>query len=146
MSDTPDTPEGNPGEPMPDFKAAIHRGEFDDKTAPKAAPAAAADTQQDFCVFLVTKAPKSVDELTAKLAEVTKAVVETGKRGSLTYTVTIRPASKDGMADMLLIEDKVSATVPKAARDPLAVMWADEAGGLLDHPSNQQTFDFGSSK
>lgn len=128
MSDTPE----HPDEIAPAVASA----------PPAAAQKASTATDQDFAVFLVTRAPKTVDDLTAGLAEVVRAVVETGKKGRLTYTVEIAPASKDGMADMLMISDKVDVAAPKLARDPIAVMWADDSGQLLGAPANQTSFDF----
>lgn len=95
----------------------------------------------DFAVFLAKRAPKVVRELTELLAQVTAAVKETGKKGSLTYTLVLEPASKDGPDDMLKIGDQVKAVVPKPKREPLAVMWAGKDGQLLDHPGAQTMLD-----
>lgn len=58
---------------------------------------------------------QTVDELGEHVQGLVEAVRETGRKGSLTYTVVIAPASK-GDVNTLLLEDNISVKTPKTAR------------------------------
>lgn len=67
-------------------------------------------------------------ELSDALAEVTAAVLETGKAGSVTVTLKIKPAGK-GDASMVFVTDTVATKVPRADRAE-TLFFADSAGNL----------------
>jgi hypothetical protein len=65
-------------------------------------------------------------ELSEVLAEVTSAVLEHEKVGSLTLKVTVAP-TKDGRT--VFVTDEVKSTIPKADRGG-SIMFADADGNL----------------
>ncbi len=58
---------------------------------------------------------QSVEDLTVHLVSLVMAVRETGRAGKLTYTLTVKPASK-GNVDTLLLEDQITTKEPKLER------------------------------
>lgn len=69
-----------------------------------------------------------IDELGEELAELVQAVRETGRRGELTFTLTVRPASK-GNVDVLALEDSVKVKRPKPERGT-SIVYAQPDGSL----------------
>lgn len=102
-----------------------------------AATAATPDTTSpdDFLVFLAQDAPVSLAELSAGLAELSAAVMETGKGGKIQYTIEIKPAK--GVNDMVLITDTVKRQIPQAARDAIGMRFVHKGGVLSEYPQNQ---------
>lgn len=67
-------------------------------------------------------------ELTAALAEVTRAVVEHGKPGTVTLKISLKPL-KDHPAGVLQVVDDVAMKAPQATRG--SALWhADDEGNL----------------
>lgn len=64
-------------------------------------------------------------ELGDALAELTRAVVETGKKGTLTLKVTVK-ASGD---DMVIVGDEITVKAPKADR-AISIFFTDETARL----------------
>lgn len=78
-------------------------------------------------------------ELSDALAELTDAVLATGKKGSLTLQVTLAPAS-DANSEALVATDKVQLKPPEPKRDG-SIFFVDHAGHLTRRDPNQLTFD-----
>ena len=81
---------------------------------------------------------KSHDELSVALRDLTAAVKDTGRKGTLTYQVTIAPMKGNG--DVLQVTDKVVARIPEADRKA-SIFFADAAGNLTRTDPNQLSFD-----
>lgn len=77
--------------------------------------------------------------LSAQLAELTAAVTETGKKGTVTVTIRVEPLKK---ADQhtLVVTGSSTAKVPEGDdASPTSVFFADGAGNLRrDDPRQQQ--------
>lgn len=83
------------------------------------------------------KKGRLVEEATAKLAEVVRAVDETGKAGSITITLTIKP----GDANEKTLSSSV--TMKKPAKEiPEAIFFSDEDGDLHRTDPRQQEMEF----
>jgi len=78
------------------------------------------------------------DELTQALAEVATAVKETGKKGSLTLTITLAPIDRGASA--VTVADQVKKTVPVHDRRK-PIFYVDDAGSLVRDDPNQPTFE-----
>lgn len=78
---------------------------------------------------------ESLSDLAAALREVTEAVRHTGKPGSVTLKVKIRPAAKGGA---MVVEDEVKTTLPKSEIEG-SIFFADDQGNLLREDPNQRT-------
>ncbi|MGW4525144.1 hypothetical protein [Amycolatopsis sp. NPDC004378] len=88
----------------------------------------------DFAAFLATlNRGRSNRDLSAKLAELVEAIEETGKQGSLTYTIKIKPQKAGGM---VILTDEVRASVPRGER-PEAVAFIGPNFALLRNPHDQ---------
>lgn len=88
----------------------------------------------DFAAFLTTlNRGRSNRDLSAKLAELVEAIEETGKAGSLTYTIKIKPQKAGGM---VILTDEVRASVPRGER-PEAVAFIGRNFALLRNPVDQ---------
>lgn len=94
---------------------------------------------QSFAAFLCQHARgQSERELSARLRELVEAVEETGKGGSITYTVSIKP---QGNADhAVLVTDSVKTKFPELDR-PASIFFADEAYRLVRTDPRQLTFE-----
>jgi hypothetical protein len=67
------------------------------------------------------------NEAGEKLAEVVAAVIEHGKKGSLTLTINVEPQKGDG--NLVIVTDEVKAKVPKAP-SPASAFFSDDHGNL----------------
>jgi hypothetical protein len=75
-------------------------------------------TDNSFAQLLATlNGGASLDDLGRQLAKLVAAVQETGKPGSITHKLTIRPASK-GAGETVLVSDDISAKLPRRDRAP----------------------------
>lgn len=72
-------------------------------------------------------------ELSRLLAEVTAAVVEHKKPGSVTLKINIRPLASDGT---VVLSDEIQAKVPTADRAS-SIFYADDNGNLTRSNPNQ---------
>lgn len=81
---------------------------------------------------------RSHDELTARLTEIARAVQETGKAGTLTYSLKIKPARNvDGM---VTLEDTITAKVPEYDRPATAYFVTEDGALTLEHPHQAAMF------
>lgn len=87
-----------------------------------------------FAAFLTEQA-SSHAELTEALQQLSLAVRETGKKGTLTYTVVMEPVKK-GVNDTLAVTDKVLLKAPATDRR-VAVYFPDANGNLHRDNPNQ---------
>lgn len=78
------------------------------------------------------------EELTQKLDEVVAAVRLTGKKGSITLTVSVEPASK-GSVDTLFVEDEIKVKIPEMDRGA-TVFFATPENGLQRQDPRQLEF------
>lgn len=79
----------------------------------------------------------SHEELSEGLRDLVARVLDTGKKGTLTYTVTVEQI-KDG--DALIVKDEIKLKLPEHDRDS-SLFWADRDGNLVRQDPNQMTFD-----
>jgi len=79
-----------------------------------------------------------LDEASEKLAELVQAVERTGKAGTLTLTLAIKPAGR--AAGTLVISDKIKLTPPKE-ESAETLLWATPEGNLLTEDPRQQKLE-----
>ena len=89
-----------------------------------------------FAEFLLEQ-PRSHNELSDALRDLASRVEDTGKKGTLTYVVTIEPAKAP--ADAFMVSDEIKLKLPEFAR-PGAIFWADKDHNLLRSDPNQPSF------
>jgi hypothetical protein len=75
-------------------------------------------------------------ELSEKLAALVAAVRQTGKKGSISLTVRVAPASK-ASTDVLLVEAEVKAKVPEQERGS-TIFYATDENLLVRNDPKQQ--------
>lgn len=94
----------------------------------------------DFAAFLLDHARgASHDELSRQLADIVKAVIETGKPGQIVYTVKIAPVPK--VEGMVSTTDAIKSTIPSHDRVS-TLFFAGQKGELSrDHPNQTAMFD-----
>ncbi len=85
------------------------------------------------------RAGHTIDELDAALIATVAAVKDVGKTGTLTLTVTVKPASK-GNGAALLIEDKITTKLPEFDRGA-TIFFADDNYHLTRHDPSQKELD-----
>jgi hypothetical protein len=104
-----------------------------DATEPKT------DDAQSFASFLCTHARgRSERELSEKLRDLVQAVEETGKGGSITYKLSIKPQANAEHA--VLVQDDITVKTPTLDR-PASIFFADEAYRLVRSDPRQMTID-----
>lgn len=79
------------------------------------------------------------DDLTEALAEVVTAVGDTGKKGTVTLTITVAPLDKNG-GSALTVTDAIKKAVPQHDRRK-SIFYGDKAGNLLRDDPRQPTFE-----
>ena len=79
------------------------------------------------------------EELSEKLAELAAAVKEVGKKGTLTFTITIAPFDKVDPS-VVTVADEVKVNLPQHDRRK-AVFYADDFGNLTRDNPMQPTFE-----
>lgn len=100
----------------------------------KATQDQAKDELPDFAVFLVALARgRTHEELSKALRDVTAAVVATGKAGSLSLRIDIKP---QGNTEALTVTDKVSLKLPAYDRQA-SIFFVDEGHNLVRNNPNQ---------
>ena len=82
---------------------------------------------------------RSLAELSEQLALLVAAVRDTGKAGSLTYKLTVKPASAGDVVTVQL-EDDVKPLIPKPARGN-SIFYANENNTLQRTDPRQREFD-----
>lgn len=75
----------------------------------------------------------SLTDLSDAIRQVTEAVQLTGRPGSVTFKVSIRPASKGGA---MVVEDDISTKLPKSDKEG-SIFFADDKHNLLREDPNQ---------
>jgi hypothetical protein len=97
-----------------------------------------AEEPGSFAAFLALTRPKTVIELSDELRKLVGKVRDTGKKGTLTLTVTISPVD-DG--DVLAVNDEIKVRAPEHARKG-SLAWADSDGNLTNRdPNTMPLFD-----
>lgn len=76
------------------------------------------------------------DELSDKLQEVVNACIDTGKVGSITLSIKLKP----GKSGELEIIDTVKAQIPELEKGT-SIMWATPEGNLQRQDPRQMTID-----
>jgi hypothetical protein len=91
-----------------------------------------------FSAFLVAHdSGEANTTATAALADVVKAVKDTGLKGTVTLTVTVAKFNKTDQSPLVVTVNTV-AKVPVEKRAG-AIWYADDNGGLQKTPANQMT-------
>ncbi|TXH46079.1 MAG: hypothetical protein E6Q97_30355 [Desulfurellales bacterium] len=83
-----------------------------------------------------------LSEASQRLTEVVAGVKATGKSGSLTITITVKPAAKGNMAVMLT--DKITAKIPSLEAEQ-SFWFATDGGELTVENPAQRQFGFSES-
>jgi hypothetical protein len=78
-----------------------------------------------------------LDDASDKLAEVVNAIVATGKAGTLTMKVFIKPSAAGALAVRGEVATKKPAALPREA-----LLWATPEGSLITDDPKQVKFDF----
>lgn len=78
---------------------------------------------------------ESISELSENLQALVSAVRDTGKKGTLTYTIKVSP-----QGDAVLISDEIKLKAPELPRDA-SIFFATEDGILQRDNPNQRTLD-----
>lgn len=81
---------------------------------------------------------RPVEEATNALADVVRAVDETGKEGSITITLKVKPAKHGGPEKTLICEVKAKKPIAEIAP---AVFFSDDSGDLHRVDPNQEEMD-----
>lgn len=68
----------------------------------------------DFATFLASTRPKTNVEMSTELNKLTGAVRDTGKQGSLTLTITLKPV--DGSTEVIAVHDVIKVKKPEHTR------------------------------
>ena len=78
-------------------------------------------------------------ELGEALHDLTARVIDTGKKGSITFVITVEPLAKsDGRA--LVISDEIKLKLPEHDRDT-SLFFTDRDGNLVRNDPNQLAFE-----
>ena len=83
---------------------------------------------------------RPVEEATTALADVVRAVDETGKEGSVTITLKVKPAKHGGPEKTLIAEVKAKKPIAEIAP---AVFFSDEDGDLHRIDPRQEEMPLG---
>ena len=78
----------------------------------------------------------AVLELSAALAKVLAAVRESGKAGAVTFTITVKPASK-GVTNVVMVEHQIKTKLPEPERG-MTVFYLTEDNHLVRNDPRQQ--------
>jgi len=82
---------------------------------------------------------KTHEELSEALRDLVAKVIDTGKKGSLTLTVSVEPMpNSDGNA--LVVKDEIKLKLPEFARDA-SLFFADDDRNLVRQDPRQLTFE-----
>ena len=93
------------------------------------------DEPRDFAAFLVEQSQgRTHAELSEGLRDLVARVIDTGKKGSITLTVTVAPM-KDNTG-VLVVSDVIKLSLPEHAR-AASIFWPDQAGNLVRNDPNQ---------
>ena len=94
----------------------------------------------DFLVFFSAQADgRSNGEMSDGLTELTRRVADTGKKGSITLTITIEPM-KGGDGQTMVVKDSITLKLPEYDRTA-SVYFADADGRLHRNDPRQLAWD-----
>lgn len=109
-------------------------------TAPRAVPEDEERHGRPFTEWLLKQGHgKLAAELTDKLDQLVQAVHTTGKAGTLTFQVTLKPLDK-GNGDVLTATDKVALKLPAQDR-PASLFFVTAEGHLSQNDPKQMVLD-----
>lgn len=77
---------------------------------------------------------KTHDELSEALYDLVARVTDTGRKGTLTLTITVEPMKKSD--EVLVISDEIKLKLPEFDR-PVSVFYTDDQGNLIRNNPNQ---------
>lgn len=104
----------------------------DEKTAEVVEP-------KPFATFLLEHARgRSHDELSRKLRDLLEAIEQTGKGGSISYKVSIKPETRADGA--VLVTDEIKVSTPSLDR-PASIFFVDDGYRLVRNDPRQLTLD-----
>lgn len=86
-------------------------------------------------ILLSLNRGKSHGEMSRKMQELVAAVTSTGKKGSLTVTISVAPTKASGVLE---VTDAVTVKAPSASR-AASIFYADDAHNLVRDNPNQDT-------
>lgn len=93
----------------------------------------------DFAALLATVRPNTVREMSDEMRSLVQKIKATGKAGSITLTITIKPL--DGDVNVLAVNDEIRVKAPEHTRKP-ALAWPDDDGNLSrSDPNTMPLFD-----
>jgi len=93
---------------------------------------------REFAAFLLDQsAGKTHAELSENLRDLVNRVTDTGKKGSLTLTVTVAPMKDD--VSVLVVTDEIKLKLPEHDRKA-SIFWPDADGNLTRQDPNQRSF------
>lgn len=81
---------------------------------------------------------KTHEELGVALFDLVGRVRDTGKKGTVTLTISVAPLKND--VDVLVISDEIKLRVPEHDRKA-SLFYADKTGNLTRQDPNQLTFE-----
>lgn len=79
----------------------------------------------------------SHDELSDALHSLVESVLDTGRKGTLQYTIMVDPKGAGGA---LVVTDQIKLRPPERDRDG-SIFWADDDGNLRRQDPKQLSFD-----
>lgn len=95
--------------------------------------------EQSFAAFLCQHARGASErELSTALRDLAEAVEETGRPGSITYTLSLRPESR--AEHVVTTTDEIKVKMPKADR-PASIFFIDQQYRLVRNDPRQLTFE-----
>jgi hypothetical protein len=93
----------------------------------------------DFAALLATVRPNTVREMSDEMRSLVQKLKATGKAGSITLTISIKPM--DGDVSVLSVNDEIRVKAPEHTRKP-ALAWSDDDGNLSrSDPNTMPLFD-----
>ncbi len=81
---------------------------------------------------------KSHDELSQALYDLVQRVGDTGKKGSIVYTISVGPLKNDN--DVLVVDDQIKLKLPEHDRKA-SLFYTDKTGNLTRTDPNQLAFE-----
>lgn len=81
---------------------------------------------------------KSHDELSDAVYDLVQRVKDTGKKGSIVYTISIGPMKGD--KDVLVVDDQIKLKLPEHDRKA-SLFYTDKTGNLTRTDPNQPQFE-----
>ncbi|CCH73470.1 hypothetical protein BN11_5040017 [Nostocoides australiense Ben110] len=99
-----------------------------------------AEQPQDFLVWLATQSEgRTASELSDGLAELVRRVKDTGKKGSISLTISVEPM-KGADEHTMIVKDSINLKLPEFDRTA-SVYFSDKDGGLHRNDPRQLSWD-----